>query len=169
MSSFIQQIKENESGLSLFELTIVVFILLMLLLSTVLLLQPAERRKKGKDERRLSDISAIDRAINEYLVDYGNYPDSEDVTRTSTSLPSGSPGPLSSSSTGWINQDLSSYISRLPLDPDNDDTYFYSYRHTQNAYELNARLEILTEYSNNASDGGDENDIYEIGNDLTIL
>jgi hypothetical protein len=34
---------------------------------------------------------------------------------------------LSSSNPGWIYENLSSYTEKLPIDPQNDEDYFYSY------------------------------------------
>lgn len=159
----------KDAGLTLVELIVVIAILVMLMVSAVFILRPDQKRKKAQDEKRLSDISMLERAINEYLVDNGNYPDEANVTRISTTLPPGSPGSLASSTAGWINQDLSRYVARLPLDPINDGNYYYSYRHTVNAYELNARLEYLTEYAVNSYDGGNDDALFEAGNNLTIL
>jgi len=39
--------------------------------------------------------------------------------------------------------------------------------HNDNGYELNVRLEILTEYS--TDDGGNDTEVYEIGNNLNII
>ena len=109
---------------------------------------------RGRDEKRLSDLAALDRAINEYKLDNKGFPDAVDTTRYSNALPVGNAGPLAKSSDGWIDVDLTNYLVRLPVDPTNDDTYRYSYRHTQYSYEINAVLEYDTTAMLN--DGGDD-------------
>ena len=157
----------NHKGFSLIELVLVFGIAMILSVGVVMFANPVEYRAKTRDGRRLTDVSTLDRIINEYFVDTGSYPDSSDVLRLSTSLPFGQVGPVENIISGWITVDLSPYNSKLPVDPLNDATYFYSYQHTEDTYEINASLEHQVEYMQ--EDGGNDNGIYEIGNDLTIL
>ena len=129
--------------------------------------QAVDSGAKARDQVRLSDISTLDRAISEFALDNKRYPDIVDIPRTSTSLPGGNSGPFESAYAGWIDEDLSAYIPKLPVDPINDVSYFYSYQHNATSYELNARLESLEEYMEN--DGGNNVGLYEIGNNLTLL
>jgi len=159
----------NKRGMTLIELIIVSGIIMLLVLSSFLLIKPHEFRDKARDEKRISDVATLDRAVNEFFIDNERYPDSSDVLRESTSLPSSSDGPLESVVEGWIAQNLSRYISKLPTDPINDAQYFYSYQHNTTSYEINARLEYYSEYELNSYDGGNDDSVYEFGNDLTIL
>lgn len=64
-------------------------------------------------------------------------------------------------------------LSNLPLDPTNSATRYYSYAcsTSNNAYELNARLEssyYSTEVNLDGTDGGN-NAIYEVGTNLSLL
>ncbi len=159
---------ENKSkGITLLELLITVTVVLILLAASVLVINPAEKLEKARDEKRLSDISSLERIVNEYKIDNGVYPDDADALRISTALPPGNAGPLQSTTLGWIKADLSAYNTKLPTDPKNDATYFYSYQQSGPTYELNARLEHLVELSQN--DGGNDPDVYEVGDDLTII
>jgi type II secretory pathway pseudopilin PulG len=157
----------NQVGITYVEILITIAIIMVLFVAVMLIINPVELQKRGRDNKRISDISALDRAIGEYLLDKKYYPDTADVTRTSNVLPTGNTGPLSKSSDGWIDANLSSYNPSLPTDPLNDATYHYTYRHNSSGYELNAVLEYLTSYSN--GDGGNNSEVYEVGNDLTIL
>ncbi|MFZ5425214.1 MAG: hypothetical protein ACOZAO_05445 [Patescibacteria group bacterium] len=162
--------KVSEKGLTYVEITVVIAIIAIISAYALLSVNPSELRGKARDEKRVSDLQLIDRAINEYRIDNGVYPDFSDIVRVSTSLPVGSSGPLVNSlGNGWIAADLSDYITKLPTDPLNDSTHHYSYAHTDFGYELQASLEVLTEYSLNSNDGGDDDLYYELGNDLTIL
>jgi len=149
------------------ELVTVLGILGVLILTISLIVNPVEIQQRGRDEKRLTDMSTLDRAINEYKLDNAAFPDALDTTRYSNVLPTGNSGPVTYAPDGWIDVDLSQYVVKLPVDPTNDDVYRYSYRHTQFTYELNAVLEFETAFM--TSDGGDDNAFYELGNDLTIL
>ena len=160
----------NQEGVTFVELTVAIAILIIITTSILFTVNPAFLKSKSRDEKRLSDLQTLDRVIAEYQIDNGVYPDLVDTTRTSTSLPSGALGPLQNiSGNGWIIADMSIYDTTLPIDPINNATYFYSYRHTTSGYELNAVLETLSKYSLNTSDGGNDDTVYEIGNDLSIL
>lgn len=159
--------EKNSLGTTLVELVAVVGIVAVLILAVLIIVNPAEILARGRDEKRFSDMSLLDRAINEYKMDVASYPDVGNTTRISTSLPSGNSGPLVDSTDGWIDVNLSQYATKLPIDPINDENFYYSYRHTQFSYEINAILEHYTEEMVN--DGGDDNGVYELGNDLTIL
>lgn len=159
-------ITRKVEGFTLIELVIATSLILLFLSGTILIVHPVEQLKKGRDNRRIGDISLIDRAITEYKVDYGSYPDIADTLRISTALPQGNSS-LTSPTSGWIKQDLSAYTTKLPIDPLNNETYFYKYIQAGSTYELNANLEYYFEQA--AADGGDGATVYEIGNNLTLI
>ncbi|MFC1756148.1 prepilin-type N-terminal cleavage/methylation domain-containing protein [Patescibacteria group bacterium] len=157
---------DNQRGVTMMELLLAITLLTILVTSSIIVLRPEEKKAKTRDSRRLTDIATLDRVINEYLLDYSDYPDLFDVLRDSTSLP-GTSVSLDNSSAGWIDEDLSVYTSHLPIDPINDATYRYYYYHDDSGYELNAVFEYLTDEAIN--DGGDDVDVYEMGNNLTLI
>src|SRR5690242_10982347 len=112
----VSKTHSNPHGFTIIEITIAMFIILLLFAGTVLIIKPIEQLKRSRDHRRVSDLSLIDRAITEYFVDYGDYPDAANTLRTSTALPQGNTS-LSSPKSGWIKQNLSAYTSKLPVDP----------------------------------------------------
>ena len=89
---------------------------------------------------------------------------------------------------GWISVDMAdissgSPLSRLPIDPNNGsancgaglEACFYSFICNSTNYELNAAMESTkfadgggSDVEGNAEDGGDQEDIYEVGNDLDL-
>lgn len=156
----------KQGGFTLVELIAASTIALLLLTLTIVVYNPVERNKKARDGKRLSDISKIDRAISEFMLDKKYYPDTEGVLRFSDTLPSGSTS-LNKSNKGWIFDNLSSYTSMLPTDPINDATYRYSYIRGSNGYELDAKLESMTDEM--ISDGGNDNLMYEVGNNLNLI
>jgi type II secretory pathway pseudopilin PulG len=159
--------KNQPKGFTVLEILITITVVMIVLGASIVLFNPAIRFAKARDEKRLSDISLLERVINEYRIDNGFYPDEADALRVSTSLPPDNIGPLQSTTSGWIKEDLSEYNAKLPTDPTNDATYFYSYQHNGYAYEINANFEQLIEFAQN--DGGDDPAVYEVGDDLTII
>jgi prepilin-type N-terminal cleavage/methylation domain-containing protein len=160
-----KNIADNQ-GFTILELLVVIAVMALLSAALVLMLRPSEMLQKGRDNRRVSDLSKLDRLISEYKVDKGIFPDSEDTLRASNVLPAGSTD-LTKVNTGWILANLSSYTTTLPIDPLNDATYNYKYAHNGDTYELNATLEVSTADSQN--DGGNQAGVYELGDNLTLI
>jgi hypothetical protein len=142
-------------------------LLLILVGVSIVLFKPADRRRQARDVARLTDITSLDRAINEYRIDKGDYPDNVGIERRSTSLPLGNTGPTVVCSDGWIDANLCEYISKLYVDPENDATYYYSYISTGTSYELNVTLEA--EIDKMTTDGGNSDTKYELGNNKLLL
>lgn len=158
--------KPFQKGFTIVELTAATAVIMVLLSVVLLAINVPEKQNKAKDVKRISDLSFLDSAINQYRMDNQGYPDTTSVLRTSTLLPAGN-AQLQSSSSGWIGQDMSKYLSRLPTDPVNDATYYYSYIQNGSGYELDAKLEFLTDQMQN--DGGNDPNMYEIGNNLLLI
>ncbi len=162
-------IKLNNKGFTLFELIIGIAIITILATFLIMVLKPQILYTETRDKKRISDLSTLERMFVEAKVDTGSYPGTVDTTYYSNTLPSGALGPVSNISQGWLgtNTNLSSYYSKLPIDPINDATYRYMYRHNGTSYELRVQLEADTTHM--TSDGGDDTNYYELGNDLTLL
>jgi type II secretory pathway pseudopilin PulG len=157
---------QGSEGFTIMELIIVLAIGVLVLYTIFTYVDPTRARARARDSVRLSDISMIEHAVNEYFIDNRSYPDIPNVIRKSHNLPSGSTQ-LMAASGGWIAVDMTSYIPRLPIDPLNDTSYYYAYKRNQNGYEITARLEYETELM--TSDNGNESQAYEVGNDLSII
>lgn len=161
------KILKSQEGITILEVVIAIFILSLLFTSVVLFTDPVGMRQKSRDNKRLSDISSLERIITEYKLDNGNYPDVSGAVRTSNTLPDSGSISLTSSQAGWINEDFRNYNSMLNVDPINDSTYFYTYTHNLNSFELNAKLEKLTKPAQ--EDGGNDPNMYEVGNNLNLI
>ncbi len=157
----------NNLGYSLISILVAFAIFLFVIGGLALSISPSEIRQRARDEKRLSDMSTLENIINEFKIDNDRYPDTVDMLRESTALPSGNMGPLFDVTDGWIDANFSAFVNRLPLDPTNNASYHYYYQHNGYTYELNARLEYYSEYAEN--DGGNNPLLYELGDDLTIL
>jgi type II secretory pathway pseudopilin PulG len=153
-------------GLSLVELLVAITILMLLTTVIFVNVSPRSNRLKAMDTQRLNDLSLLERVITEYRADNGSYPDSNNVTRTSHTLPSGSSS-LASSQNGWIVQNLRTYTTRLPIDPINDDTFHYIYIRSDDTFELDARLAELTNLME--TDGGNDSTMYETGSNKYLI
>lgn len=160
----LKTLKNNSRGSSILEIMLIMAVLAVMMSITYLLINPANATATARDEKRLNDLQTLDRAINEYFIDNESYPGTENTNLVSTSSPSGI---HVSSSNGWLEDNLSDYFVKTPVDPLNDLTYYYIYRHSDSSYELNARLENSADTMQN--DGGNSNDFYELGNNLSLL
>jgi type II secretory pathway pseudopilin PulG len=157
----------SPKGFTIVELILSVTVLILLFTTVLMLFRPVDLKKRARDNKRLGDISTLDRIINEYKLDNGTYPDLPDILRQSNHLPTVTSLSLASATKGWIDANVTEYNSMLPIDPLNDDTYYYSYQHNDSGYELNAQLEVFTDQM--IEDLGNDPDRYEIGNILTIM
>ncbi len=165
VSKILFKIK-NSNGFTILELLVVVAVMFLLFSALLILVNPTELKERSRDEKRVSDLSVIDRAIVEYKVDNGTLPDDADTLRTSLVLPTGSTD-LSNAATGWISENLSTYLTKLPIDPLNESTYFYSYMHDGDTYEINATFEF--DFDTTTDDGGNDPTVYELGDNLTLI
>ncbi len=158
---------KDERGISIVELLVVVFITIILLSTLFMLLKPNEYRARARDQARLSDVATLERAILEYQHDNNAFPGHESTLLVSYAVPLDSVSPAENPLGGWIGGDFSAYLVKLPIDPINNTSYYYSYIFSGSAYEINARLEL--ELDHLTSDGGDAVNVYEVGTDLTLL
>ncbi|MFB6212251.1 MAG: type II secretion system protein, partial [Candidatus Magasanikbacteria bacterium] len=156
---------QKGKGFTLIELLVVIAILSVLAVAVTIVINPAELLEQGRDSTRLSDLSAIQSAVSLYLADQ-NSPSFNDTTNcttgtdSATSSTSGTCNHTTSTAvdgTGWVDIDFTKIssgapISNLPLDPVNNDLFFYVFDSTTNEkYELNANME-----SNAFSTGGSD-------------
>lgn len=136
------KIHKNNKGWTFVELVIVLAIIAILFSAFIRIINPTRFKAKGRDNKRLADIKTLDRMVNEFMLDNGYYPD-------------------------LATDNLLDYHPFIPQDPINDAQYNYSYTTDGSVYEINVRFEALTDEMLN--DGGNQDDMYEIGNDLTLL
>ena len=64
---------KTPNGLSLVELLVTISILMIVISSIFLLIHPDEQQAKSRDNKRMTDITTLDRAVSEYVLDHGNY------------------------------------------------------------------------------------------------
>lgn len=158
----------NKNGFTLIELLVVVAIIGILMTAVVLAINPAEMMAKSRDSTRFSDMVSVRQAIDFAVAD------GLELAVTATAGDSAT-GTRVSTGSGWVNLDVSKYLSILPIDPRNGTTFTdaadnsvtgkYLYFSDGSAYELNCYLESADNAAKYADDGGDDAAIYEVGTD----
>jgi general secretion pathway protein G len=110
---------KNQNGFTLLELLIVIIIIAIL--AILILPNVTNGPKKARDAKRITDLSAIQKSLEEYFVDYSVYPST-----------------LSQLSAGGTP-----ILSPVPDDPKNVSPYVYTYTpaNSNNSYTLTACME----------------------------
>ena len=186
---------KSYNGFTLLELLIVIAILAVLASVSFVSLNPGELLKRARDSKRLSELKSLDKALSIYesqstnpsmgssSVVYLSLPDTSQ-TCASYTLPQAPPGYSYNcvteqnlrkvDSTGWVPVNLSSLtigspLSKLPTDPVNDQTYYYSYVQG-GSYMLTSLAESgLNKVTEQAiTDGGRMPGTFELGTDLSL-
>lgn len=137
---------------TLIELPVVIAIIG--LLSTIVLVSVGSVRAKGRDAKRIADLKALQQAVEMYQVENGSYP-----LGCRAGWSGHSPG-YGDCDIDYI-QNISSYISKLPIDPKWDSgDYGYLYRSDGNNYSILAHQTMET-----ACDGSDLDSTRDPGDD----
>lgn len=103
----------SSRGFSLLELLVVIALIGMLAAIVLSVLSGAQR--DAKDKRRIADIQQLQKALELYHIDHSGYPKESE----------GFNGNISENE--LFQAALEPYLSGTPVDPINNDTYFYYY------------------------------------------
>jgi prepilin-type N-terminal cleavage/methylation domain-containing protein len=167
----------NAKGFTLFELLIVIAIIAIVAAITILIIDPQESTAKGRDSSRMNDLDSLQKAINMALTNNPEDPDSV-LCFNLTPPCSGNSSDQDSNSrnsdgSGFIRVNFSLLpaitIPTLPVDPINSGNYVYSYRSDGASYEINAILESRRFKIEMTKDGGNNDNVYELGTSLTLI
>lgn len=120
----------KNKGFTLIELTITIGILAILSTLVFAIVNPLDQIRKANDARRKDDLNQIQKSLEQYYQDNGQYPQSSSSYQIEN--PALTPVPWGGS---W-----SPYMNSLPKDPDSGRTYIY-YTTNQQSYYLYASLE----------------------------
>jgi prepilin-type N-terminal cleavage/methylation domain-containing protein len=169
-------------GFTLLELLIAISI--VSIVSTVLIkvIDPTELLKRSRDAQRLTDLKTLEKAINFYITENynSNLGDSNRTYATISGVKAGNRDPSTSvenptkiDGTGWLPIDFTKLstgvqISKLPLDPKNDNCYYYVYLVDSTKFTLLAKLESQKFLSLQENDNGKLPNFYELG-DTSIV
>lgn len=139
----------------------------IVLLTTAI--KPNELALRARDAARLQDLVTIQEHINNVtaegiapglLCSGEKAPCIGDTTDSNVNL-------KQTDGTGWVKISLPS-LSMLPVDPVNNTSYSYTYCSDGKEWEIQARVESKQVLEKAAKDGGDEDDQYEVGSNLTL-
>lgn len=127
-------------GFTLIELIITMSILAILVGFVVAILDPFTQFQKGRDARRKSDLSQLQKALEQYYQDHQQYPPSGGAGNTyevmDTSTSPATPIPWGGTTPVWQK-----YIEVMPKDPDQKKHYVYLTDGTGQMYWVYASLD----------------------------
>jgi prepilin-type N-terminal cleavage/methylation domain-containing protein len=184
---------KSQKGFTLVELLVVIALIAVLAVAVILTLNPAELLKQGRDSTRISDLTNMNIALSLFFADvststmpsqnncYAYAVSGLTYAMCQTRFSGLSGGTLVTSSaqtvngSGWLPINLTLISSgaplpRYPIDPTNNNTYYYAFRAstTVGYYEINAILESTKYASQMSTDGGNNNNVYEVGTNLNL-
>ncbi len=120
----------RNKGFTLIELIVVVGILSVIVTVAMIVLDPVSQVQKASDSRRKADLAQIQKALESYYQDNGNYPDTKNyliVDLTNGPISWGKP---------WVP-----YMNIMPKDPNPEYKYAYFTPKDRQSYYLYATLE----------------------------
>lgn len=163
---------KRNKGFTLIELLVVIGILSILAVALLIAINPAEAQRKARDVQRLKDLSSLQGAIESWIND--NPGSSFDVDVNSSSGDR-------DCATGWLGEDVCSYLQRLPMDPRNTLTQvtdstggvttanaYYYVVGTGGVYNICTYLESQSNAKKLSDDGLTAADVYNVYSSTTL-
>lgn len=158
----------KKNGFTLVELLVVIAVIAVLLGVVLVNFNPFAWGQKSRDAMRIQNLEDMHRAMALALAD----------GEVALSPAEGSSVNESAAvdGSGWIKfsmpigkSGLAKYLPTLFSDPINSGPYVYTFASTESDYELNAVLESPDNAARMSTDGGNAQQILEVGTSLTIL
>lgn len=169
----------QRGGFTLVELLVVIAIIAILAAVVVLIINPLELTKRGRDAARLTDFANLQNAIN-VAVQEATSSGTASILCTngfnngaSSCKGDSNTGTRLADGTGWVAVNLSSQksvsVPTLPIDPLNDITNHYTYCSDGSSWHMASKLESDQQKGKMKSDGGKNDDLYEVGSNLGLI
>ncbi len=136
---------------------------------------PVELVKRSRDAARLSDMANLQQAINISLQEResGNELSALCSSGTFYCMGSSVSGGRAADGKGWVkvilNHTKAVSVPALPIDPVNDQEFHYVYCANKDGWEMNTVLESAQQKPKMGSDGGDNENRYEVGANLILI
>lgn len=129
----------KSEGFTLIELLVVISIIAILM--AVATVSYVNAQQKGRDNKRKSDLKAVQQALEIYFNQNGKYPQSDPTSGVGSVECSGAASGINWGSAFTCNS--ITYMNPLPKDPINATPYFYYYNSSApySTYVLSAKLE----------------------------
>lgn len=163
-------------GFTLVELLVVIAIVAIVATAIVLVINPLELTKRTRDTVRLSDLSNLRNAINLAMQEATGQKALSVLCVGSATYPcfgSSNTGTRISDGTGWVKVNLkipgNFSLSVLPVDPINDANNHYMYCADNDNWEIGVKLESSQQSGKTKTDGGGNDDLYEVGSKLSLI
>jgi prepilin-type N-terminal cleavage/methylation domain-containing protein len=161
-----------KKGFTLIELMLVIAIIGILSGVLLTLINPIKIQQKTRDSRRLQDIDSLKGSIVVAVIE-GEIDLVETTTACGIDGCDQTEGGIAVDGSGYIKftvtgaGGLEEYITVLPIDP--SENFSYIYASDGNDFEINYVYEHEDNIPKMATDGGNNDDMYEIGTALDIL
>jgi prepilin-type N-terminal cleavage/methylation domain-containing protein len=172
-------LQTQNSGFTLVELLVVIAIIAILAAIVLLVINPIELTRQTRDATRLTELTTLQNAINVAVQEATN--SGAQILCVNTTAPcsgTSTPGTAANrnaNGSGWVKVNLGSSqsvsVPTLPADPINNATLNYDYgtNAAGDKWEINAVLESTKYSPKMTTDGGNNDAVYEVGSDLTII
>ncbi len=173
MSRMLKEMQSSK-GLTLIELLVVVAVIGVLAAVTWVMVNPPEIAKRSRDAYRLIDLADFKQAINAAVAEStGSAVQALCVDSPYPCTGSSNKGSNSVSGKGWLKMNLAAQKSvnmpSLHVDPINDSNYHYTFCANGDQWEISAKLESDKENSRMSHDSGNDDKLYEVGTNLTLI
>jgi hypothetical protein len=131
-----------------------------------------------RDVKRVTDLAILQNAINVAVQESTLNPEKPNILCKGLHIPSNCYGSsllagLQTNGDGWVKTDLTQQtrvpIKELSIDPKNNQTFHYAYCASADNWEINTVLESPLYQNRMKDDGGDDDNKYEIGSNLTLM
>ena len=133
---------KKQVGFTLIEMILVIGVIAILVGFVIATLDPFSQFQKGQDSRRKSDLSQIQKALEQYYQDHDQYPPSSGNSgANSYEIEDTSTSPATDIPWGGTTAVWQKYIEVLPKDPDPTKTYIYVTDATFQTYWIYASLD----------------------------